>query len=250
MLDSITVANLPPGADAYGAYVDGNWPTYPAVKTRFPGVPVLSIAVSPAADAECCDCESGDLTPGQVPAWVRRQLTRGVTRPVVYCSASIAGAVLRDLATAGVKREQVRLWSAHYAGKHICGPGVCSYPQADGTQWRDSAPGANGSLVDESLLADSFFGPRAARLEDAMLLNKGAGARTPMALPDGCTHVRFFASQTACIEVDLRAKGQRHEKLSLDYTSSHTLRVPSGIHAIVVHRVDDSEHDVSAVACA
>jgi len=158
MLDSITVGNLPPGADAYAGYVNGNWPTYPAVKTRFPGVPVLSIAVTPAADAECCDCESGDLTPGQVPAWVRRQLTRDVTRPVVYCSASIAGAVLRDLATAGIKRNEVRLWSAHYAGRHICGPGVCPYPQADGTQWRDNAPGANGSRVDESLLHDGFFG--------------------------------------------------------------------------------------------
>jgi hypothetical protein len=37
-----------------------------------------------------------------------------------------------------------------------------------------------------------------------MLLNKGAGARTPMALPDGTAKVRFFASQDGTISVDLR----------------------------------------------
>jgi hypothetical protein len=40
--------------------------------------------------------------------------------------------------------------------------------------------------------------------EEPMLLNKGAGARTPMALPDGTAKVRFFASQDGTISVDLR----------------------------------------------
>lgn len=253
MLDSIYPANLPAGADAYAGYVDGRWPTYPAVRAKFPHAHVLSIAVFATDDAEACDCEAGDLAVGQVPGWVRRQLRRGVRRPAVYASASVMPSVLTQLSAAGISRSQVRLWSAHYAGKHICAPSVCGYPAADGTQWRDNAPGLNGSQIDESLLHASFFGRvRAAHLlpEESMLLNKGAGARTPMALPDGTVKVRFFASQPATITVDLRKQGVANPTLELQYASAHTVQIPAGIHAIVVHRVDSTEHDVSAVPSA
>jgi hypothetical protein len=59
----------------------------------------------------------------------------------------------------------VRLMTAHYgAGNHICGPATCNLVTvaADGTQWRDNAPGAGGSLVDESVLLDDFFGAQPA----------------------------------------------------------------------------------------
>lgn len=80
-----------------------------------------------------------------------------------------------------------------------------------------------------------------------MLLNKGAGARTPMALPNGTTRVRFFASQTATIEVDLRHAGTANPTLTLEYTSAQEVTIPPTTHAIVVHRIDASDHDVSAV---
>ena len=68
-------------------------------------------------------------------------------------------ALVTALGGAGISRAEVRLWSAHYGqGKHICGPGTCGYPAADGTQWTDTAPGRNGSEIDESLLKDGFFG--------------------------------------------------------------------------------------------
>jgi hypothetical protein len=161
MQDSISVANLTAGADAYLGYVDGRWPTFHALVARFPGKPVISMAVSSDADALGCDREPGDLDASVVPGWVRRQLTRGVDRPVVYASASNIPPVLAALRSAGIDRGEIRLLSAHYgAGKHICGPATCALagvPACDGTQWTDSAPGANGSLIDESILNDDFF---------------------------------------------------------------------------------------------
>ncbi|HUZ22973.1 MAG TPA: hypothetical protein VMV07_04325 [Streptosporangiaceae bacterium] len=161
MQDSIYPANLTAAADAYLGYVDGNWPTYHAVVARFPGKPVLSMAVLADAEAVGCDQEPGDLSASQVPAWIKRQQARGVERPVVYASASNLPAVLRALAAAGIGRAAVRLLSAHYgAGKHICGPATCAFPgvpACDGTQWTDSAAGAGGALIDESVLNDDFF---------------------------------------------------------------------------------------------
>jgi hypothetical protein len=92
---------------------------------------------------------------------VKRQLARGVWRPVVYASASLMPVVLADLLVAGVHRPQVRLLSAHYGeGKHICGPATCGFPgvpACDGTQWTDTAHGANGTTIDESVLLPGFF---------------------------------------------------------------------------------------------
>ena len=89
----------------------------------------------------------------------------------------------------------------------------------------------------------------AARLlpEEPLLLNKGAGTRTPMALPDGTAKVRFFASQAATITVDLRKQGVANPTLELQYASAQTVQIPAGVHAIVVHRVDNTDHAVSAV---
>jgi hypothetical protein len=162
MYDSIYVANLPAGAGYLAGYVDGAWPTYAAVKARFPEATVLSVAVFATSDAEACDCEAGDLTPGQVPAWVHRQIGRGERRPCVYASVANFPAVLDELRVAGITRAQVRLWAAHYGmGPHICGPASCNYfpgmPVFDGTQWTEQAPGAHGSRIDASLLQDDFF---------------------------------------------------------------------------------------------
>jgi hypothetical protein len=161
MQDSVTLANLTPEADAYLGYVDGRWPTYHALVARFPGKPVLSMAVSADADALGCDREPGDLTASDVPPWVKRQLARGVQRPVVYASASNIPAILSAMRAAGISRADIRLLSAHYgAGRHICGPGTCAIPgvpACDGTQWTDRAPGTNGTLIDESILNDDFF---------------------------------------------------------------------------------------------
>jgi hypothetical protein len=162
MQDSITPANLTAGADAYLAYVDGHWATLPAVQSRFPRAHLLTMAVFPSDNAMGCDREPGDLAVTDVAGWVKRQLARGVWRPVVYASASNMGACLSALEHASIGRGEVRLLSAHYGAKeHICGPATCAEPgcpACDGTQWTDSAPGANGSLIDQSVLLPDFFG--------------------------------------------------------------------------------------------
>jgi hypothetical protein len=158
MLDSINVGDLPAGADAYLGYADGRWATAAELRAKFPHARHLILAVFPADDAEGLDVENGDATIPEVYDWFTRQRKRGVDRPVLYISAASAASLIATMEANGFRRSSWRLLSAHYgAGKHICGPSGCGYPQADGTQWRDSAPGLHGSRVDESLLAPSFF---------------------------------------------------------------------------------------------
>lgn len=157
MYDSVTPADLPAGADAYAGYVNGRYANVAAIRERFPRAHLLSIAVTVGADADCLDVEPGDATIPEAPAWVRRQQSRGVSRPVVYISASQAAALEHALSGAGIPRGSYRLWTAHYdAGKHFCGPRTCGFgvSQADGTQWFNS----DAKGYDESVLADNFFG--------------------------------------------------------------------------------------------
>jgi hypothetical protein len=160
MFDSINVSPLrgvaSTSGEAVAGYVDGYWPDFEALARNYPHDRHLSIAVHASEDADCLDVENGDATPEQAPAWVRRQLNRGVRRPVVYCSISVAPQVIEMLARAGIERTQYRLWTAHYTYRaHVCGPASCGYPtRADSTQWTDRAYGRN---LDESLCAPGFW---------------------------------------------------------------------------------------------
>jgi hypothetical protein len=211
-LDSITVTDLLAGADAYLGYPDGDWPTFPALRARFPDAKLVCLVVSadadpdPDADAAGCDCENGDLTPEQVPGWVKRQRARDVWRPVAYCSASAAAGLLELLAQAGITRAQIRLLTAHYThAPHICAPTVCGYPAADGTQWTDLAGGLNGSLIDESLLGDDFFSAaQPSGGDDEMLVNAALTPGQPVLLnwPEGhVTKLSLIATAATSIDV-------------------------------------------------
>lgn len=192
MFDSISVSQIPSDALYVAGYLNGRWPTYPALKRAFPHAHLLSIAVGAAIDADCLDVETGDATVSQAPNWVKRQIARGVYRPVVYANASTMPVLLAALEAAGIKRKAVRLWSAHYgAGQHICGPGTCDYPgipACDGTQWTDNALGLD---LDESLLLDDFFAPRPAphhRRHETVQLPQTLGY-TAVSIPAGVGHV-------------------------------------------------------------
>jgi hypothetical protein len=183
MYDSIAVANLPADGDAYAGYVGGKWPTWDALKARFPHAHLLSIAIDATERATCLDIETGDATPAQAPAWVKAEHGRGVPRPVLYASASVMPQVLAHLEQAAIKRDTVRLWSAHYGwssvlhprGKHICGPRSCGLVavEMDGTQWLSHGD------YDESLLGATFFPtppppPPPVKVLDAYLVYAGA----------------------------------------------------------------------------
>lgn len=158
MFDSVTVSELPSGsAYAYAGYIGGNWPTYNAVKAKFPGHQVLSIAVNASETAQALDVEAGDATAGQAPGWYSRMKAAGVSRPCFYASISNMQQVINALEDDGIARSSFRLWSAHYSGSsHVCGPSSCGESRIamDGTQFTDTAMGRN---LDESLLVADFF---------------------------------------------------------------------------------------------
>lgn len=159
MYDSVDLSQVPADAAAVAAYVNGRWPTFPHLAVEFPHAHRLSIAVTAEADADCLDIEAGDASPAQAPAWVRRQIARGVKRPVVYCSVSDARTVLGVLKASGIKRSQIRLWTAHYTFRqHRCSS-ACGFGMpttADATQFTDKALDRN---LDCSLVSDGFFNP-------------------------------------------------------------------------------------------
>jgi hypothetical protein len=162
MFDTACNDQFPANPQAVAAYVDGgigSQPNHAWTVAAFPGAHHLSIALSAGHDADALDVEAGAARPGDIPGWHARQVRRGVIRPVIYASAyAMNGEVLPALARAGIARPSVRLWSAHYAGPHVCGPrpscGALS-TGADGTQWTSAAM---GRVLDQSLLLDNFFG--------------------------------------------------------------------------------------------
>lgn len=159
LYDSVTLDAVPADAEAVAGYTSGRWPTFPELSKRFPKARHLSIAVSAEHDADCLDIENGDASPAQAPAWIRRQKARGIKKPVVYSSVSEMPHVLSVLKASGIKRSQVRVWTAHYTFKaHRCNKN-CGYgftTLADATQYSDKALGRN---LDVSLVSDAFFDP-------------------------------------------------------------------------------------------
>jgi peptidoglycan hydrolase-like protein with peptidoglycan-binding domain len=173
MYDSVDISQIPASPQAAAGYVDGRFANVAELRDRFPGAHILTIAVTADADADCLDIETGDATPAQAAGWYARQQARGVARPCLYASASVMQAdVVPLVQAAGILRGAVRLWSAHYTmAAHICGPGTCRAMSisADGTQWTDRAMGRN---LDESLLADGFFGTAPAPDWQEALMNR------------------------------------------------------------------------------
>lgn len=168
MFDNIVITALPSGTSyCYAGYVNGLWPTYDALRERFPSARILDITVFASGNATAADIESGDLTITEAPAWYERQRARGVWRPVFYISASGQKALEQMMAKCRVARADYRLWVAHYGvGAHICGPGSCGYglTEADGTQWTRTALGIS---LDQSILKSDFWLERPAPVTPA-----------------------------------------------------------------------------------
>jgi hypothetical protein len=167
MPDSVRVADLPPGYDAYLGYVDGKWATARELVARFPAARLVLLTVTGATlDATGIDCEPGNVGAADARVWVQRKLARDPgSRPVLY--GSVEGEpgfgmpdVLAALKRNGIARSSVRLLSAHYGkGPHVCSPAACGATfTADGTQWTDFYLTPAGAVVDMSMLAGGFFG--------------------------------------------------------------------------------------------
>jgi hypothetical protein len=156
MFDDVDVNLMPAGAYAYAGYLDGSYANFAQVKAAHPQAHLIGIAVRAGDNGDALDVEPGDAVISQAPDWVMRQHARGSARPIVYVSAANGKVMVDTLTAARIPRPAYRLWLAHYgAGQHICGPASCGYAQADGTQFTSKALGES---LDESMLADDFFG--------------------------------------------------------------------------------------------
>lgn len=157
--DSITPADLPTGANVYLAYIDGWYKNIDQVKARFPSAKVLGISVLAEA-ADIYDCEPGNGTPADAPAYFQRARAAGIEVPTVYCPASWTSEVRAALASVTTSPSQYFIHSAHYGvGPHICGQ--CGYPQADNTQYADPGP-YDISLLGARFLSYLFPAPKPA----------------------------------------------------------------------------------------
>lgn len=159
MYDSVTPEVIPASAPVVAGYVAGSWPTFPGLRARFPHARLLSIAPQASEDADVLDCEQGDASIYDAPAWFQRQKARGVAKPIIYTSISNCESLVAVMAGQHVECGEYLIWAAHIGlGQHICGPTTCHYNgwkgHADGTQWTFTALDRN---LDESLLSDAFF---------------------------------------------------------------------------------------------
>lgn len=126
--DAVNAQDVPPGAKCVAGYADGAFRSLGPLRERFPAALWLSIATSPSTDAMVLDVESGDATPEEGLKWIRRQITRGVKRPVIYCSLAGVPRLESLLHTSGLTRSDIRLWTAHWTRRpHICSS-ACGVP--------------------------------------------------------------------------------------------------------------------------
>lgn len=153
MLDSIEVSQFKGlKFDALAGYVPpSSWPDYQLECIDYPALAKIhrieSITPSAFDDASIIDCENGDATPPEVPAWVDRQLARGVWRPGVYASLSAwDGGLLPALAHYDAK---IRRWVADWTFSF-----AFSVSWADAQQYTDRYAGRN---IDGSICKDTFF---------------------------------------------------------------------------------------------
>lgn len=157
MYDAVTVGNIPREGHAVAGYVGGLFHTLPILRHLFADhARVVSIAVNSGQNAEILDIEPGDATIEDAPRWFRRQKTlRPTKKPGFYISASEADELVRYLAAHGIKRDQYRLWTAHWGHKHVCGPKSCGAVRsttADCTQWT-----THDEHYDESVCRPTFW---------------------------------------------------------------------------------------------
>ena len=153
--------------EAVAGYANGKFANYGAAARGFPKVHLLEVDVIGQQVGNAGDFEAGDMPYSEAGRWAKARLSQGVARPVVYFQVSNWGAVMQSLAGAGVSRNEVRLWTAHYTGQpHICSS-ACGYGvtgAADATQWASAdatgtVPSAYGKRnIDVSITADDFWG--------------------------------------------------------------------------------------------
>lgn len=152
--------------DAIAAYGNGKYANFRAARREFPNAHVLEIDVTGEGIGNVGDFEPGDMSYSRAGSWAKGRIAAGVHRPVLYFSASHWSEIMSSLRKAGLRRRDVRIWTAHYNGKpHLCSA-ACGFGisgRADATQWGSSDAGGTlrrpyaGRNVDVSKTSAKFL---------------------------------------------------------------------------------------------
>jgi hypothetical protein len=148
--DAVTVAFLPQG-DVEAGYFNGRYANIKAVGDRFPALLASGRVVSITPDglnrAMCIDIEAGNYPDADAGgraavAFVHNPDHGAARRPILYVEGSWADTVTSHLRAAGVPDSAYVMWTAHYAGKHLCAAKTCGLSRlrpADATQYASNA---------------------------------------------------------------------------------------------------------------
>lgn len=145
----IPPVGVPRDAQMVAGYVNGLYQSYGPLVAWCPGAEHVSIAVSVRANADVLDIEQGDATPADAPAWVDRQIARGLWQPTLYCERSQWSQV-----KSAVGYRNVAYWVADYTGSPHVIPGAAA------VQYVNHGP--HGENVDMSLVVDDLWPHRLA----------------------------------------------------------------------------------------
>jgi hypothetical protein len=112
LADSTVAADIPPGFEFVGGYVDGAWAWTEQDWAMNPNSIHVRIACfEDTNDGYVGDVEKGDMTPQGLVRWVVRRRAAGID-PTGYCSIGMWQACIDAFASAGV--EQPHWWIAWY----------------------------------------------------------------------------------------------------------------------------------------
>ena len=114
MYDGVVADQVPGDGWAVAGYVNGSWPDFGQLESRFPGLKHVSITVNDQGTATVLDVESRDATPAQAPAWAQRMRASGIPYPVVYMNFSTWQTVKDEFAAQSI--DLPLFWVAQYDG--------------------------------------------------------------------------------------------------------------------------------------
>lgn len=150
MADSTDAADLPVGKDLYAGYVDGAWPSYDAIKARFPAATVVGICTNPGNSAGVVgDGPPDDGSWDEWVQWVQRRRGAGVD-PTMYTDAS--GWQSGKTAFAAHNVPEPHWWIADWTG-------TAAEPPAGAVALQYASPSeGSGGHFDLSTVADYWPG--------------------------------------------------------------------------------------------
>ena len=130
MYDSVDSESIFENAALVAGYIDGLYAWSDDAWARHPSAKLVRIAAfADTNDGDVLDCERGDASPSECPAWVTMRQTAGLAVPTIYCSLWTM-----PLVQAACEGLTYDLWIADWTGEpHIPEGAVACQYAAKGT---------------------------------------------------------------------------------------------------------------------